>query len=196
MDPSYLKLIQSDRVTSRTREALLDRAHLSRPEYVPRSISHESFAVLQAVARRLIPQKETEDFIDIATALDSRKAAGSCDGWRYASMPPDAIALRLGLQLLESTAQLQHGAAFTSLDGARQDALLGQAQKGELPWPGLDARRWFEDLLAEATEIYVSHPTTLAAMGFSGIAFLPEWLAIGLNSAQPWEPVTLRPIER
>lgn len=101
MDQSYLKLIQSDLRMSTTGEVLLERARQSRHEYVPQSISHDGFAVLQAVLRRLVPRKETEDFIDIARVLDSRKTAGGCDGWRDAGMPPDGIAVSLGVQLLE-----------------------------------------------------------------------------------------------
>ncbi len=184
MDQSYLALIQSDRVAKRTREVLLQRENNTEP--APQSIANENFVVLQAVLQRLIPRNESDNFIDIAALMDSQKNAG--DGWRYANMPPDGVALVLGLQLLESAAQTRHGAAFASLDFAGQDTLLGQVQKGELTWPELDARRWFEDLLAGAAEIYVSHPNTLASMAFSGIAFLPEWPAIGLNSAQLWEP--------
>jgi gluconate 2-dehydrogenase gamma chain len=78
------------------------------------------------------------------------------------------------------------------MDQTKQDALLGQVQKGKNAgaWAELNARKWFEDLLAEAIEIYVSHPSTLSAMSFSGIAFLPEWPQIGLNTAQAWEPAS------
>lgn len=188
MNGPYLTLIRSTRVTDRTREVLLQRALSPDRGYVPQSVSRSSFAVLRAVVQRLIPQAEGEDFIDIAATLDAGLSGGRGDGWRYASMPPDDVALALGLQLIETTAQSQHDLSFTALDPADQDALLSKVQKGELLSPGLDASRWFEDLLAEATEIYVSHPATLAAMGFSGIAFLPRWPQIGLNMAQSWEP--------
>lgn len=188
MDRSYITLIRSSRVTERTREVLLERALPQDLGYVPTSVSVNHFAVLRAVIQRLLPQAENEDFVDIAATLDTRRSAGSGDGWRYASMPPDGVALVLGIEFLEIATRIQHDASFTSLDPAKQDALLEQVQKGELIWPGLDAPKWFEDLLAESTEIYVSHPATLAAMGFSGIAVLSGWPQIGLNTSQSWEP--------
>lgn len=188
MDRSYITLIRSSQVTERTREVLLERALPHDPGYVPKLVSPHSFIVLKAVLQRLIPQAEDEEYVDIAGVLDARRSAGSGDGWRYASMPPDGLTLTLGLELIETAAQLQHDISFTDLGHAVQDALLDKVQKGELTWSELDADKWFEDLLAEATEIYVSHPATLAAMGFSGIAFLSRWPQIGLNTAQAWEP--------
>lgn len=192
MDGPYLTLIRSSRVTDRTREVLLQRAHSPDPAYVPKSISPLSFAVLRAVVQRLIPQAEGEDFIDIAARLDTGMSGGVGDGWRYATMPPDGEALVRGLELIETTAQSQHKVSFIALVPEDQDALLSQVQKGELISPRLDAGRWFEDLLAEVTEIYVSHPATLAAMGFSGILFLPRWPQIDLNTAEPWEPNAMK----
>lgn len=155
-------------------------------EYLPASMTLACFTNLKSILECLIPQDK--ECIDIARALETNRAAGTGDGWRYAEMPPDSSALTLGLERIEANSQTQYRASFSSLKPADQHALLKQVQKGEVTWAGLDARRWFEDLLAEATEIYVSHPATLAAMGMSGIAFLPEWPQIGLNTAQAWEP--------
>lgn len=157
---------------------LLERAFPPNQEYIPKSVLPFSFAALRATLQRLIPQAEDEEFVDIAMVLDSRRALGSGDGWRYANMPSDAFALVLDLEFLETAAQAQHAAAFTSLDPADQDALLDRVQKGGLTWPGLDARRWFEDLLAEAMEIYVLHRRS--------------------RFATPWgkvDRITLRPLE-
>jgi hypothetical protein len=188
MDQSYVRLIHSSRVTNTTRAVLLKRLDLAPTEYVPQSFSVIDFSTLRLVLGRLIPQKNDIDFIDLAATMDSRRAAGVGDGWRYATMPPDAIAGSLGLQLLQSTAMQLYGVEFASLDRPKQDNLLRQILEGGLIWQELDGRKWFEDLLAEATEIYVSNPATLAAMGFSGIAFLPHWPEIGLGTAQGWEP--------
>jgi hypothetical protein len=186
---NYLTLIRSPRLTSTTRDVLLQRAAPSSFEYVPQLFSREDFSTLGALLARLIPQKKDAEFVDLAAVLDTRKATGAGQGWRYAWLPPDAIAITLGLGLLQVTARRLHGADFTYLDEAQKDDLLRQVQDGRLAWAELDGQRWFENLLAEATEIYVSQPATLAAMGFSGIAFLPHWPQIGLNTAQAWEPV-------
>lgn len=104
-------------------------------------------------------------------------------------MPPDDLALRVGLDSVESTAQFEHARSFHDLGREQQTALLHRIQEGDLVWPQIDSKRWFDDLLAEATEIYVAHPSTLASIGFSGIAFLPGWPESGLDKTQSWEPV-------
>lgn len=189
MERSYLDLIRSTRVCERTREVLLERAQPVDPSYRPRSVSHEHFATLAAILHLLIPQEETDDCIDVAAALDRGRSMQKRDGWRYANMPPDDVALGIGLASVESTAQFEHACPFHELDAGQQTALLRRIQLGAVMWTQIDAKRWFEDLLAEVTEIYIAHPATLAAIGFSGIAFLPRWPELGLDTPQSWEPV-------
>lgn len=185
----YLVLIGSARVTPRTSEVLLKRRAPAQIGHAPQFFSREEFSELEAVLARLIPQSGNTVFVNLAAGLDHRQATGPGQGWRYASLPPDPIAATLGLRLLQETAQQFHGADFAALDEVDQDDLLRRVQSGLLSWTELDGRKWFENLLAEATEIYVSHPATLAAIGFGGIAFLPRWPAVGLNTTQSWEPV-------
>ena len=140
----------------------------------------------------LIPQADQEPIVDIAMCLDSRRSDHKGDGWRYAAMPSDEVALPVGLGSLDATAQSKHERAFVELDATQQVNLLTLVQSGEASWSTLDSKLWFEDVLAEVTEIYVSHPSALSAMGFSGIAFMPSWPEIGLNTTQPWEPVAFQ----
>jgi hypothetical protein len=59
----------------------------------------------------------------------------------------------------------------------------------------MDASRWFEEILADATEIFVSHPETLESMAFDGFADEGDpkgWPAhagagIGLKNTETWE---------
>lgn len=186
-DPSYIALIRSSRVTERTREVLLARARPREAEQASTSMTLAGRATFQSILQCLIPQDEER--VDIAGVMEVNRFGGAGDGWRYAEMPPDGEALTVGLECIEAEAQRHYGASFVSLPLADQHALLTDVQKGQVSWPGLNARRWFEDLLAEATEIYVSHPSTLAAMGVSAFAFLPGWPETGLNTAQAWEPI-------
>ena len=82
-----------------------------------------------------------------------------------------------------------------------QDSILARVAAGDLAGslPGtLDGRQmqlWFEDLRADAVKLYVAHPATLAALGFSGIAYggdgddKPGFRLIGLDEREPWEPM-------
>ncbi len=184
----YLNLIKSDRVGVRTREVLLDRMNAEGQGAVPKIETGIDVALLRAVVDRLIPRDPGEGNIEIASVLASQSQANLGDGWRFADMPPDRMALELGLRLLDDMARHENGASFAALQPAGQDALLCRVASGAAGWTELDARHWFEDLLAQATEIYVSQPATLAQLGFSGIAFLPKWPTVGLNTTQPWEP--------
>ena len=190
MNSSYIALIQSDRVSKRTTEVLLERAQPLDPKYQPKMELGANFATLRAIVELLIPN-DLGGLVEIASRLAEQRSSGTGDGWRYASMPPDAKALGQGLDLVEASANSSYGTSFLLLNREQKSALLAKVQKGEVAWPQLDAKRWFEDLLAEATEIYISHPSTLAELGFSGIAFLPRWPEVGLDTAQPWEPISI-----
>ena len=54
--------------------------------------------------------------------------------------------------------------------------------------------RWFEDVRADATRLYVAHPATMARIGYSGIAYggdserLPGFHALGPGAQDEWEP--------
>ena len=48
-------------------------------------------------------------------------------------------------------------------------------------WQTLPAKRFFEELLAEAAENYYSHPLAQEEIGYVGMADLPAWERLGLN---------------
>ncbi|WP_245930555.1 alpha/beta hydrolase [Methylobacterium radiodurans] len=202
---SYAALIASDRVNPRLRAALAERARPDDPAYTPAALDPVELALLRAVVARVLP----EAGFDIAARLDARLASGVGDGWRFARLPPDADAYRAGLRSLDAAARAT-GAPFLARDGAGQDALLRAAQEGRLAVPGaahprLDPERmvlWFEDVRADAVRTYLSHPATLARLGFSGIGAggtgtvgadglardLPGFVRTGRNDPEPWEP--------
>jgi len=115
-DAAYLALIQSDRVSAETREALLARAEPDEIAYTPQMFNAGAFATLRAV--RVLPQ----DRVDVAQRLDRALAEGSGDGWHFAALAPDGEAYRSALEAL---------AGFAGLDPATQDAMLANVQKGE-----------------------------------------------------------------
>jgi gluconate 2-dehydrogenase gamma chain len=55
----------------------------------------------------------------------------------------------------------------------------------------MSAPRFFEELLAEATECYYSHPVGADEIGFTGFADAHGWQRIGLNQLEPFEPRAL-----
>ena len=192
-----LEILKSSRVSVPTRSVLEQRLAGPPADYKPTCITPEAFQILERVLARLLPEDENgapgANELSLAARLEQQRASGHGNGWRYASLPPDAQALSTGLAKLDESAQHRHRRHFLELTEDRADALLHRVQNGEEKWEGLDASRWFEEMLADATELFVAHPSTMESMGFDGFADEPQgWLAhsgagIGLNNTEPWE---------
>ena len=198
VDPDYLALIQSDRVSPHTRAALTSRAEPIGPDYRPVMLTAEELATLRAVLARVLPQ-HGPDTIDLGARMDTALATGTGDGWRFADLPPDPEACRSGLAAIDSASRAAHGLGFTHLLAADQESVLAWAASGDGVtvggWTGRQMQRWFEDLRAEAVKLYVAHPATMARIGYSGIAYggdgdrLQGFQALEPGAHAPWEPV-------
>jgi hypothetical protein len=186
-------LLETDMVTPQTRAALLERLE-EKMKVVPRFFDEAAFATLRAVCARLIPQTEcaaAQSPVDLAGAIDERLAKGVGDGWRYDAMPPDGEAHRRGLIGLNESARMKFGSDFSGLEGERQDEVLSLVQRGEVRggmWETTPAERFFEELLAGATESYYSHPLAQEEIGYVGMADAHGWQSIGLDQLETWEP--------
>ena len=184
-------LLPTDLVTDPTREALQERLSET-PDADPRFFTAAELDLLQAVLARLFADPETPTARVLALAMDTRLADGKSDGWRYDALPPDGEAARLGLRGLDQTAQALSMSGFAALDAPRQDAVLAAVQKGNPPgdvWQTLPASRFFEELLAEATEAYYSHPLAQEEIGYVGMADARGWTRIAMNEREAWEPL-------
>ena len=184
-------LLATPHVSEATRAAV--QARLDAPAaYEPQLLAPETFALLEAVAARLLPQPDRAGQpIALAPAVDQRLAEGRADGWRYDALPPDREAYRLGLGGIQEIAQAQFQADFTALNEEQQDAVLRALASGTPPgptWEMLDAGRFFEEMLAELTETYYAHPLAQEEIGYVGLADLPAWTKIGLNEKEEREP--------
>ena len=184
-------LLDTEHVSAATRAAVQSR--LDAPAaYEPQFLAPETYALLVAVAARLLPQPDRPTTpIPLAPAVDRRLAEGRADGWRYDALPPDREAYRLGLGGIQEIAQALFQADFTALNAEQQDAVLHALTSGQPPgatWATLDAGRFFEELLAELTEAYYAHPLAQEEIGYVGLADLPAWTKIGLNEQEDREP--------
>ncbi|MCJ2123306.1 alpha/beta hydrolase [Methylobacterium sp. J-077] len=201
--PAYAALIASERVNSRLRTALEERAEPGDPAYRPEALDPVELGILRAACTRVLPATG----IDLAARIDARLASGAGDGWRFVALPPDAEAYRAALRTLDAAARAAHGRPFVVLDGRDQDALLTLTERGALKVPeslggrldGDRMRFWFEDLRADAVRLWLAHPAALARIGFSGIGAggdrpgpiadgLPGFHEVGLDAPEPWEP--------
>ncbi len=182
------KALHGGALTDATRAAVSTR--LATPQVIePRFFTSESLVTLRAVCARLVPQPHP-GAVDIAGAIDTRLADGIGDGWRYDAMPSDGEAYERGLVGLDETAREMSGGAFIALSGERQDAVISAVEGGSpagATWRSLPARRFFEDLLAEAIEAYYSHPLGQEEIGYLGLADAPGWQLIQLGERHPRE---------
>ncbi|MCE4283051.1 alpha/beta fold hydrolase [Xanthomonas hortorum pv. vitians] len=165
----FIRLLNADRVAPRMRKLLLSR-HAGPPATAQGVLSQHQLELLTAVVARVLDG--AGDAREIARRMDIQLAEGAGDGWRHAALPPDRLAMPLGLDTLDA---LSNG--FAGLPAETQDRWLrevSQSTAGDDPSAhGLDAAQlahWFEDVRAEAARIWISLPATMAAMGYDGFA--------------------------
>jgi gluconate 2-dehydrogenase gamma chain len=133
----------------------------------PEFLDPRDFATLSAACARLIPQPEREPFLAIARAIDFRLAQTAAGRWPGSVKYLDAASCRLGLQGLNELSQTRLRHDFARLDPVRQDQILFSLQNGSATggvWTKLSPRRFFEELLQEATELYQTAPVTEEAV--------------------------------
>ena len=191
VEPSFLALLQTDRVSARTRDVNLARAAPDYGDRAPVAVSASQIETLRTLADHLVPQS-AEAWIDLAAQIDAELAAGIGDGWRFAELPSDREAYRAGLDTLEA-------AGFATSDTAGREALLRSIASGDHqsagPLTGAQMALWFEEVRAEATRAYMAHPATLARIGYSGLANGGDgerksgFVEVGLGRREDWEPV-------
>ncbi|WP_419899210.1 alpha/beta hydrolase [Roseomonas sp. USHLN139] len=168
----FAALLGSDRVSRRTRAAMLAR---SRP--VPAAGQEGALAwtppqraVVAALLAQVLPDCAGDD--DLLRRLEQEIAGGAGDGWRFAGLPPDGEAWRRGIATLDALA-----GGFAALDRDAQAAWLQRIAAGEAGMAdGADAlspaqmRLWFEDVRATMARLWVSLPATMAMIGYDGFA--------------------------
>ena len=182
--PEYLGFIESERVSPRTREVLEKR--MAGPEAAEGLLSEAQVETLRAMLARVIPQGELAG-IDLAGYVMARLKSGKGDGWRYAVLPEDVQAYREGLDRLGEV-------GFAGMDAAAQDRCLEEMAARKESVPG----RWFEGVRGDAVEAYVSHPATMARIGYSGIGVggaetpFQGFVQVGMDERENWEPVATR----
>ncbi|ONG54043.1 alpha/beta hydrolase [Pseudoroseomonas deserti] len=168
----FAALLGSDRVSRRTRAAMLAR---SRP--VP-AVGQDSAAawtppqraVVAALLAQVLPNCAGD--ADLLRRFEREIGEGAGDGWRFAELPPDGEAWRRGIATLDALA-----GGFAGLDRHAQAAWLQRIAAGEAgaaegadPLSPAQMRLWFEDVRATMARLWVSLPATMAMIGYDGFA--------------------------
>jgi hypothetical protein len=175
-------------------DALTREVVRKRLEEVParRFLNVLQWDTLEAICRRLIPQPDRpHDPVPITPWIDQRLDHAQGDGYRMEDMPPLRECWQRGLDAIEQESWTRHAASFTSLDEARQDALLKAVQEGDVAGPGwgsLRASSFFGDVLLRAVvEEYYAHPAGWSEVGFGGPASPRGYVRLARNLRDPWE---------
>ena len=130
----------------------------------PRFFTADEFRTLDAIAARITPQPAHRPPIPVAALIDDKLMRGRHE----VTGPPRCRASpRLGsvgsARDRRRKQEALHGAAFHTLDGARQDAVLQRVEAGEAhhqAWRGIPPATFFKQrLLPDIVHAYWSHPT-------------------------------------
>lgn len=155
-------------------------------------LAREEWALLEAVAARLLPQPDRADApIPIVPWIDRRLERDEGEGYRYADMPPERDAWRIGLAGIGEESRARHGRPFVELGPAEQDGVLRSVQRGEVAgaaWARLPPRRFFSEVLLKAVAaVYYAHPAAWSEIGFGGPASPRGYVRLGFDQRDPWE---------
>lgn len=188
---AWARIIASSRTDVAMRATLARRALADDPAYRPTALTPAQLALLRDVARRIVPQGAGAT-IDLAARLDRMIEAEESDGWRPTGMSTDVEAYRAGLDAL---------AAIWMRGPAAQDAVIRQVIDGEAPSGTVltpdQLSLWFEDARNDLARVWLSHPASLARVGYTGFATGgtgPEpagYLVLAAGEREEWEPEEL-----
>jgi hypothetical protein len=189
--PGFSTLGQSDAWDTATRVVVVARVEAPPPI---RYFDAEAERFWTAVFDHLLPQSDrTPDRrIPIVNVVDARLYDDRTIGYRYADMPPDREAYRLGHDAIDAEARLAHDAAFVDLTYAQREAVLarihdGEPRAAEAIWARMSVHRFWQLIAVDAAEAYYAHPWAWDEIGFGGPAYPRGYTRLERGEPEPWE---------
>ncbi len=172
----------------KTREVIERRLALPRE---PRFLDAAEFAILVAIAARIVPQPADRPPVPVAALIDDKLVHDRGDGFRAEGMPLQREAWRRGLAAIDAEAQAAHGTGFVALAADRQDAILRTVESGEATdpaWSGMGPKTfWKQRLINDVVHAYYAHPTSWNEIGWGGPASPRGYVRMGYDRRDPWE---------
>lgn len=151
----------------------------------------EQWALLEAIAARIIPQPDREEPIPIVPRIDKMLSENRGPGYRYADMPSMRETWSRGLDAIEAESRERFGLPFVELPESDRDSLLRAVQSGAVEsaaWAELPPKRFFGSfLLKQIVSVYYEHPDAWSEIGFGGPASPRGYVRHGLDERDPWE---------
>jgi hypothetical protein len=189
--PDLSTLAQQKFWDAKTREVILKRVN-----NVPamRFFSESEANFLEVICDHVIPQTDRDDAhkIPIVPLIDERLFENRHDGYRFADMPPDPEAFRLGLNAIEQIAIHTYGRSYAVLQRLEQDKILkslhdGAPAAGNKIWERMPVHRFWMMLVQYCIEAYYAHPWSWDEIGFGGPAYPRGYIRLDNGSPEPWE---------
>jgi hypothetical protein len=176
---------------AKTREVILDRV-----QNVPliRFFTTDEADLLVIICEHIIPQSDRDAAhrIPIVPWIDKRLFENRHDGYRFADMPPDREAYRLGFQAIQQIAHHLHGCSFEELLSLEQDRILKtlhdcKPAAADKIWKRIPVHRFWAMLVQDCIEAYYAHPWAWDEIGFGGPAYPRAYMRLENGLAEPWE---------
>lgn len=167
LPPEFVRLLGSDRVSRRTRAAMLARTRpVTRDEA---GWSDSELPLVAALVAQVLPDCGADH--DLARRVGVA-VHGPGDGWRFADLPPDPVAWARGLATLD---RIAGGFAGLPSDAQRDWLQRIDAEKAGIAedvdhLSPAQMALWFADVRAEIVRQWMATPAAMATIGYDGFA--------------------------
>lgn len=190
--PGYNTLSQQAFWDEATRRKVLNRVYQVPPI---RFFEPQEARLMEAIAAHILPQDDRDPArrIPIVPRIDERLYSGQIPGYRFATMPPDGDAYRLGFRAIEKIATQSYGRVFLELSWREQDELLKSIHDAKPKsgadniWKKMPIHRYWVLLVQDCIEAYYAHPWAWDEIGFGGPAYPRAYMRLERGEAEPWE---------
>ena len=190
--PGLSTLGQQEFWDAATRAKVLERVHDIPPI---RFFTVEEAKLLETIVAHVLPQDDRvmERRIPVVPRIDERLYKGHIPGYRFAKMPPDGEAYRLGFKAVKQIALQSYGQSFQELSWRDQEELLKSIHDAKPKdgaaeiWERMPIFRYWALLVQDCVEAYYAHPWAWDEVGFGGPAYPRAYIRLENGEPEPWE---------
>lgn len=159
-----------------------------------RFFDESDLPTITGVCNRIVPQDDRtpERRIPIVPFIDDRLYRNQIDGYRFADMPSDQDAYRLGICAIDETARAIHRQPFLDLDPLKQDFILKSIHDRKklaayALWEKMSITRFWHLLVQDCVVVDHAHPWAWNEIGFGGPAYPRTYTRLEGGLPEPWE---------
>jgi hypothetical protein len=190
--PGFSTLSQQKFWDEATRKKVLDRVHRVPPI---RFFTPEEARLMEVIVAHVLPQEDRHlsRRIPIVPRIDKRLHKGRTAGYRFAKMPPDGDAYRLGFQAIDRMSRKTNGISFLESSFHQQEKLLksihdAKPLEGAAEiWDRMEIHRFWALIVQDCAEAYYAHPWAWDEIGFGGPAYPRAYMRLEHGEPEPWE---------